>query len=87
MSRGSLPDELAAKYRALIAERNRALVMGLSPHKAEGFLDAASDRRIHDWQDSGNVGYYWYLISGWQERSGRLFDAAAEVAARLAAEK
>jgi len=87
LSRGSLPDELAAKYRALIAERNRALVMGLSPHKAEGFLDAASDRRIHDWQDSGNVGYYWYLISGWQERSGRLFDAAAEVAARLAAEK
>jgi hypothetical protein len=86
LNEGRLPDELAAQCRELIAERNRATVMGLSPHKSEGFLDAASDRRIHDWQDSGNVGHYWYLISGWQERSGKLFDTAAEVASRLAAE-
>ncbi len=82
----SLPDELAAKCRELISERNRATVMGLSPHKGEGFLDAASYGRIHDWQGSGNVGSYWYLLSGWQERSGKLFDAAAEVASRLVAQ-
>jgi hypothetical protein len=83
---GRLPDDLAARCRELIAERNRAIVMGLSPHMAEGFLDAASLYRVHDWQGSGNVGYYWYLTSGWQERSGKLFDTAAEVASRLVAE-
>jgi hypothetical protein len=80
LDEGQLPPELAARCKQLIAERNHAVVMGLSPHKAEGFCDAASYRRIHDWQDSGNVGYYWYLVSGWQDRSGRLYDLAAEVA-------
>ena len=81
-----LPPGLAARCMELLAERNRAVVMGLSPHKAEGFLDAASYRRIHDWQDLGDVGYYWFLTSGWQERSGKLYDAAAEVAAKSAGE-
>ena len=81
LSDGTLPDNLAVRCRELIAERNRAIVMGLSPHKAEGFLTAAASGRIHDWQDSGNVGYYWYLTSNWQERSERLYDAAAEVSA------
>ena len=67
----------------ILAERNRAIVLGLSPHKEEGFLDAASIRRIHDWQDEGNVGYYWYLTSGWQDRSARLYDTAAAVAAAV----
>jgi len=53
--------------------------MGLSPHKAEGFQDAAAYARIHDWHcDAGVVGYTWYLTSSWQERSQRLYDAAAE---------
>ena len=71
----------------MIAERNRALVLGLSPHKEEGFLDAASYRRTHDWQDLGNVGYYWYLTSGWQDRAGTLYDTAAAVAAALAEQR
>jgi hypothetical protein len=82
---GKLPPALAASCKELIAERNRALVLGLSPHKEEGFLDAASYRRTHDWQDLGNVGYYWYLTSGWQDRAGKLYDAAAAVAAMLRA--
>ena len=80
LDEGTLPPDLAAKCRELIAERNRAVVMGLSPHKVEGFLDAASYKRTHDWQDLGNVGCYWFLLSGWQERSARLYDLAAEVA-------
>ena len=42
LSDGKLPDNLAVRCRELIAERNRAIVMGLSPHKAEGFLTAAA---------------------------------------------
>jgi hypothetical protein len=80
---GKLPPALAASCQALIAARNRALVMGLSPHKQEGFLDAASYGRIHDWQDPCNVGYYWYLTSGWQDRTAMLYDAAAAVARQL----
>ncbi len=75
---GKLPQDVAAKCREAIAERNRAIAMGLSPHKAEGFQDAAAYARIHDWHcDAGSVGYTWYLASGWQERSQRLYDAAA----------
>ena len=80
---GQLPTELAARCRELIARRNRALTMGLSPHKAEGFLDAKSDKRVHDWRDWGKVGYYAYLLSGWQERSGELYDLAEVVAEKL----
>ncbi|MBM4039906.1 MAG: hypothetical protein FJ290_15485 [Planctomycetes bacterium] len=79
LATGELPQELAAKCREVIAERNRAIVMGLSPHKAEGFQDAAAYARIHDWHcDAGVVGYTWYLTSSWQEGSQRLYDAAAE---------
>jgi len=84
---GKVPPELAAKCRELIGERNRAIAMGLSPHKMEGFQDAGAYGRTHDWHcDPGSVGYTWYLTSGWQERSQRLYDAAAEVAEKLAVE-
>jgi hypothetical protein len=37
------------------------------------------------WQGTSEVGYQWYVSSGWQQRSGKLFSAAAEVAERLGA--
>jgi hypothetical protein len=80
---GKLPPELAATCREVIAERNRAIVMGLSPHKSEGFLAANAYARNHDWQDWGNVGSYWYQSSGWQTRSEKLYRTAAEVAVAL----
>jgi hypothetical protein len=82
LSDGKLPPELASRAKELIAERNRAIVMGLSPHSLEGFQPADAYWRIHDWHaDGGSVGYYWYLTSGWQERSRKLYDLAAEVKA------
>jgi hypothetical protein len=76
---GKLSAELAASCREIIAERNHAIVMGLSPHTCEGFLAATDAGRVHDWQGLGNVGYYWFLTSGWQERSEKLYRAAAAV--------
>jgi hypothetical protein len=81
---GKLPPDLASRSRERIAERNRAIAMGLSPHAIEGFQDAGAYWRIHDWHcNSGIAGYYWYLTSGWQERSMKLYDAAAAVATAL----
>jgi hypothetical protein len=45
-------------------------VRGKGPRNYEGVL----------W---GRMGLGWYAASGWQERSKELFDAAAEVAARM----
>ncbi len=79
---GKLPPALAARVKETLAERNRNLVMGLSNHVLEGFQDVGAYWRIHDWHcDSGLVGYYWYQTSGWQERTRKLYDLAAEVAA------
>lgn len=76
---GKLSAELAASCREIIAERNHALVMGISPHTSEGFLAATDPGRVHDWQGSGNVGYYWFLTSGGPERSEKLYRTAAAV--------
>ncbi len=77
---GKLPPELAARCKDMIAERNRAIAMGLSPHALEGFQPMDAYWRIHDWHsDGGWVGYYLYMISGWQERSRKLYDLAAKV--------
>ncbi len=35
------------------------------------------------WQAPGVMGYYWYVGSGWQGRSEKLYSAAAEVAEKL----
>jgi len=81
---GKFPPALAKRCTELIAERNHAIVMGLSSHIVEGFQSADAYWRIHDWHTrSGLVGYYWYITSGWQQRSGELYDLAAEVAAGL----
>jgi hypothetical protein len=79
LGEGKLSPDLAARCKEVIAERNHAIVMGLSPHTSEGFLAATDGSRTHDWQGSGNVGYYWFLTSGWQERSRRLFETAGAV--------
>jgi hypothetical protein len=84
LAEGRLPPDLAAACSEVIADRNHAIVMGLSPHKAEGFQDVDAYGRVHDWhRDRGSVGYCWYLTSGWRERSRRLYDVAARVAAFL----
>jgi hypothetical protein len=82
---GKVPPALAERCKELIAERNRNIVMGLGVHALEGFQDIAAYWRIHDWHCNvdSRIGYYWYLASGWQAQSEKLYGAAAEVAAAL----
>jgi len=35
------------------------------------------------WMTTYQVGYQWYVSSGWQASSKELYDAAAEVAAKV----
>ena len=35
------------------------------------------------WSGGGIMGYYWFSGSDWQERSAKLYDAAAEVTDKL----
>lgn len=75
--RAKLPAPLVRRCRTILDERTLALLQGLTSHKNCGFA-----RTSHHswWSDPGQVGWRWYLTSGWQERSEKLFDAAGEVA-------
>ena len=71
---------LAKHCTRVLDERNRATLMGLGNHTLEGWLDDDSYARVHGWwNEPGLVGGYWYLTSGWQDRSKRLYSAAADV--------
>jgi len=71
---------LAAHCTRLLEERNRATLMGLGNHMLEGWLKDDSYARIHGWwNEPGLAGGYWYLTSGWQDRSEKLYAAAASV--------
>lgn len=83
-----LPDALAARARQVLAERVRALVVGLERQQIAGFTN-----RMVPWLDGYGAGDYrgnkaaisrqWYMASGWQERSEKLYSLAAEVAEKL----
>ncbi|MBC8869892.1 MAG: hypothetical protein H8E44_10765 [Planctomycetes bacterium] len=71
---------LAEHCARLLEERNRATLMGLGNHMLEGWLKDDSYARIHGWwNEPGLAGGYWYLTSGWQDRSEKLYAAAASV--------
>jgi len=75
---------LAKRCREVLDERLRAMLRG----SASLYLSRGTWRRYpvnpHGWwSGTSEAGYQWFIASGWQERSKKLFDAAAEVAAKL----
>ncbi|HUW55076.1 MAG TPA: HEAT repeat domain-containing protein [Planctomycetota bacterium] len=80
--RTRLGDALADRCQEMLDERTRAalrgtstLLLGAGGHAAEGSA----------WWNRSGIGADWFISSGWQERSAKLFDAAAEVAGKLRA--
>ena len=80
-----LPAPLAARVQAVLDERMRAFLPDLERQTTAGFermkplLDGLGFNGLYTPLFSA-IFQQWYMASGWQERSQRLFDAAAEMA-------
>jgi len=83
LAEGKLPADLAKRCRQALDERLRAIITALDNHQNSG-LESLNG---HSWWSSpGMVGSQWYLGSGWQQRSARLFALAGEVTKALGKE-
>ena len=69
--------ELAARCQAILDERIIAMRRGVSN------LGGACYLSNNWWQTPGVMGHVWYIGSGWQGRSQKLYAAAAEVAGAI----
>jgi len=84
--RGKLSGELAVKAQAVLDARVRALQMNVSRPPIAGFeteaqpdLTGISFGGMYAVRHSA-IFQQWFMESGWQQRSGDLFDVAGEVA-------
>jgi hypothetical protein len=78
----ALGEDLAGRCRALLKERHAAAWREGCHDKA--FMAEQGYDKLQ-WYQQDKVCYEWFLSSGWQSRSERLYGLAGEVAARLAA--
>jgi hypothetical protein len=77
---------LAERCRRVLDERTRAMLRGANTLElTRGTWREHPQHGNLWWSGTSEPGYQWFIASGWQQRSKELFDAAAEVAAKLAA--
>jgi len=76
LNSGKLPKELAKRCREMLEERLWAIITALDNHQNSG-LERMNGHSW--WSDPSIVGSQWYLGSGWQERSDKLYALAGEV--------
>jgi len=79
--RAKLGDELASRCQTILDERTRALLRGTSSLLLTGHYNAESSRGW--WGRPGLLGADWFIGSGWQQRTRKLFALAGDVAKRL----
>jgi len=73
---------LADRCQKILDERTRSALRGVNCHiLGDHFTKYAASGHVW-WHAPGVLGQEWFVTSGWQARSKRLFDAAAEVAKR-----
>jgi len=78
--RAKLGEALAKRCEKVLAERSLAMQIANNSLQSLGFKERDGwNKRSY----TSQVTYQWYIVSGWQERSEALFEAAAEVAGRL----
>ena len=82
--RAKLDEELAARCRKTLDDRIAPMRLGANTLVQSGAWTILATCDLNWWNgNSGIMGYYWYVGSGWQERSAKLYNTAAEVAAKL----
>ncbi len=80
--KAKLGPELAQRGQDVLDERTRAMRRAVSTLIQSGSYSQHACRGGNWWQNPAAVGSNWHLSSGWQDRSKRLFETAAEVAAK-----
>ncbi|HUV38404.1 MAG TPA: glycoside hydrolase domain-containing protein, partial [Planctomycetota bacterium] len=84
--REKLGEETAARMQTMLDERSRRVRQGVGTFVQSGHYSQHHTAPSSWWNGPGIVGGQWYSASGWQQRSKELFDAAAEVQAKLKTE-
>jgi len=74
-------DGLAKHCQETLDERIPYLRIGMSTMILSGVWVQHADVDNGWWQAPPQIGSHWYVGSGWQDRSRRLFDAAGDVVA------
>lgn len=78
--RSRLPADLAKRCQDALEERIPIMWKSLSNHQLIG--SGWGDARLWRWTEN-IAGHVWFVGSGWQERSEKLYTLAAEVAAKI----
>jgi len=82
--RAELGDDLAKRAQDTLDERIRFMIKGLSTLNLDGYIAGWSTNATTSWWNSVTIdGHRWYLGSGWQERSRKLYRLAGEVERKL----
>ena len=62
------------------ADRRTQVAASFAPPGSEARLDALADLQP---VEPGIAGHKWFITSGWQKRTGQLFELAGQVARKL----
>ena len=81
--REELGDDLAARCQEVLDERTRAMLRAVSPLLLGTGLSSNATCPHCWWHRTPQLGAEWFVASSWQQRSKKLYDAAADVAKAL----
>ena len=88
--RRKLGDDLARRCQEALDERTRCMIRGISSLQLTGYWRQLAPLATHGsggwWNKPGIAGNVWFISSGWQERTRKLFSLAGEVAGSLGTE-
>ncbi|GAH35038.1 unnamed protein product, partial [marine sediment metagenome] len=77
--RKKLGADLIRRCEAMLTDRTLTVLQALQSHMTSGFAKTSHHALGWRWKP-GQVGYRWFLHSGWQQRSDKLYALASEVA-------
>ena len=82
--RRKLGVDLARRAQELLDERIRFMLKGMSKLTVDSNVSGRATNGVSSWWNSPGInGHKWFIASGWQERTRRLFATAGEVAGKL----